>query len=204
MTSTPATTAAQRPALNDPDFLREQHEAALNWDAYLATGNDPQKEGWRTTYDRVSLTDHHKRVIGAIERDIKAIFLSGIWCGDCVRQGPMVQRIAEASGGKLDVRYADRDAHSDLQDLLTVNAGKRVPVMVFCAEDYELVSTLGDKPLSRYRTVAQQKLGANCPLPGAEVPEDELQAELADWVNEVERVSLILRLSTRLREKHGD
>lgn len=204
MTSTPATTAAQRPALNDPAFLREQHEAALDWDAYLATGNDQQKEGWQTTYDRVSLNDRQKRVVGGIERDIKAIFLSGIWCGDCVRQGPMVQRIAEASGGKLDVRYADRDAHSDLQDLLTVNAGKRVPVMVFCAEDFELVSTLGDKPLSRYRTMAQQKLGANCPLPGAEVPEDELQAELADWVNEVERVSLILRLSTRLREKHGD
>ncbi|MFW6336534.1 MAG: thioredoxin family protein [Phycisphaeraceae bacterium] len=204
MTTTPSASTAQRPVLNDRHFLRDQHEAALDWNAYLATGNNQQQEGWQTTYDRVSLTDRQKQVVGGIERDIKAIFLSGIWCGDCVRQGPMVQRIAEASGGKLDVRYADRDVHSDLQSLLTINAGKRVPVMVFCAEDFELVSTLGDKPLSRYRILAKQKLGASCPLPGAEVPKDDLEAELADWVNEVERVSLILRLSTRLREKHGD
>ena len=201
------TTPATLPRLNDAAFLRSQHEAALDWNAYLATGDDPQREGWRKTYDRVRLTEPQAAMLGGIERQIKAIFLSGIWCGDCVRQGPMLQRIAEATGGKLDLRYADRDEHDALQRLLTINAGRRVPVAVFCAEDDELVSTLGDKPLSRYRAMARQQLGAHCPLPGAgadAVPDDELRAELADWVNEVERVSLVLRLSARLREKHGD
>lgn len=191
-------------ALNDPAFLQAQHDAALSWDDYLATGDKSQQENWRSTYERVTLNDHQKGVLGGITREIRVIFLSGIWCGDCVRQGPMLQRIAEASNGRIDLRFADRDEHAELQSLLTVNAGRRVPVSVFCAEDYELVSTLGDKPLSRYRVMAAQKLGTSCPLPGGEVPQDELQAELADWADEVERVALILRLSARLREKHGD
>jgi hypothetical protein len=36
------------------------------------------------------------------------------------------------------------------------------------------------------------------------VPEDEVRATLADWLNEFERVALLLRLSGKLRSKHGD
>jgi len=41
-------------------------------------------------------------------------------------------------------------------------------------------------------------------VPGAPVPDDELAACLQEWLNEFERVQLLLRLSTRLREMHGD
>jgi hypothetical protein len=72
------------------------------------------------------------------------------------------------------------------------------------AEDFEFVSLLGDRTLSRYRAVAQRNLGPACPLPGAPLPDEELAATLQDWIDETERVHLILRLSTRLREMHGD
>ena len=81
------------------------------------------------------------------------------------------------------------------------NAGNRVPTLLFCAEDFELVSYLGDRTLTRYRSIAAQQLGAACPLPGAHVPEDELATTLNDWLNEFERVQLLLRLSPRLRQK---
>jgi hypothetical protein len=48
------------------------------------------------------------------------------------------------------------------------------------------------------------KLGPACPLPGAPLPDDELAATLQDWLNEFERIELLLRLSPRLRRKHGD
>jgi hypothetical protein len=72
------------------------------------------------------------------------------------------------------------------------------------AEDFEFMSLLGDKTLSRLRAKAAKSLGAACPLPGAELPADELAATLQEWLNEVERVHLLLRLSTRLRELHQD
>lgn len=190
------------------DFLQHKHVAGLTYADYVATGNEAQTEGWQKIYDQIELTADQKKVLGGFCREIKVIAVSGIWCGDCVRQGPMFQRIAEATGtsggGKVDLKWVDRDEHMDLQEKVKVNAGNRVPIVVFCAEDYELVGWEGDKLLTRYRLMAERALGANCPLPGAPVPKEELDAELQDWVDAFERVHLLLRLSGRLRQKHGD
>ena len=129
--------------------------------------------------------------------------MSGIWCGDCVQQGPLLERIAEANP-LLELRFCDRDEHAELAEALQINAGLRVPVVVFMAEDYEPVSIYGDRTLCRYRALAAKQLGPSCPLPGAPVDDDELAATLQDWLDEFERVHLVLRLSGRLREKHGD
>ena len=112
-------------------------------------------------------------------------------------------RIAEASPC-VDLKWLDRDEHSDLAEQIKINAGLRVPALIFMAEDYEPVSIMGDRTLSRYRALAAKQLGAACPLPGAPVPTEELHATLQDWLDEFERVHLLLRLSGRLREKHGD
>ena len=77
-------------------------------------------------------------------------------------------------------------------------------MVLFAAEDCEPVSIYGDRTLSRYRALAAKQLGASCPLPGAPVEPEELDAMLADWLDEFERVHLLLRVSARLREKHGD
>jgi len=66
------------------------------------------------------------------------------------------------------------------------------------------VSAFGDRTLSRYRALAQRQLGPSCPLPGAPVPDDEIAATFQDWMDEIERVQLLCRLSTKLRTKHGD
>jgi len=52
--------------------------------------------------------------------------------------------------------------------------------------------------------MARRKLGPLCPT-GIVAPErEELDATLGDWVNEVERVQLMLRLTPRLRQKYQD
>lgn len=188
----------------DAIFLKSKHHAGLSYADYLATGKPEQQASWRKIYDQVKLTDAQRALLGGFTRQMNVIAVSGIWCGDCVRQGPMFEKIAEASKGKICLKWVDRDEHMDLQENVKINAGNRVPVVVFCAEDYELVGWYGDKPLSRYRAVAAKALGASCPLPGAAVPGDELAAELADWIDEFERVHWVLRLSARLRQKHGD
>ena len=104
----------------------------------------------------------------------------------------------------IDLRWLERDEHPDLQGLVRINAGDRVPVLVFCAEDFEFVDWYGDRTLSRYRAMAQRMLGPSCPLPGAPVATEELDATLADWLECFERAQLLLRLSSRLRQVHGD
>ena len=183
-------------------YLESKFDAAAGYDDYLAT--DPGKAAnWTKIYEQSSLTDAQRRLVEGFTREVRMLCLSGIWCGDCVQQGPLLARIAEANPC-LDLRWLDRDEHKDLSEQLKINAGLRVPVVIFMAEDCEPVSIYGDRTLSRYRAMAAKQLGGACPLPGAPVPDDELNATLRDWLDEVERVHLLLRLSSRLREKHGD
>jgi len=200
--ATPA--AAPAPRIHQADYLRRKHAAGLGYAEYLDSGKPEQKEAWLAIGKQIALTDDQKQLLGGFTREIHLLVVSGIWCGDCVRQGPMLQAIADATNRRVKVSWLDRDDHMDLQQQVTVNAGNRVPVAVFAAEDFELVGYAGDKLLSRYRVSAAQALGANCPLPGAPVPQDELNAEVQDWVDEFERVHLLLRLSGRLRQRHGD
>ncbi len=188
----------------DSQYLQSKHEAGKPFDQYLATGDESQRASWQKIYNQASLTDDQQRLIGSLTRRVNIIGLSGIWCGDCAQQCPLVQRIAEANPESINLRWLDRDEHSDLQAQVKINAGARVPVFLFCAEDYELVGWYGDRTLSRYRAVAGRQLGASCPLPGAPVDDDELAATLQDWLDQIERVHLLLRLSGRLRQKHGD
>ena len=150
-------------------YLKEKHEAGLPYDRYVQSGTPQQHDDWKAIYEQASLTDQQRRLAESFTRRVNVIGLSGIWCGDCVQQGPLIAKIAGANPDVLDLRWLDRDEHIDLQQQVSINAGHRVPVLIFCAEDYELVSWYGDRTLSRYRALAQKQLGASCPLPGAPV-----------------------------------
>ncbi|MFB3430536.1 MAG: thioredoxin family protein [Phycisphaerales bacterium] len=186
------------------EYLKSKFEQAHAYDAYVATGTDAQKDGWQKIYDQARLTDEQVKLVGAFTRQMKVLVSSGVWCGDCVQQIPLLKKIAEASNGTIDLRIVDRDEHSDLAEQIQICGGMRVPVAIFMAEDFELVSLFGDRTLTRYRAIAKKQLGAACAIPGAPVPDDELAGTLQDWLDEVERVHLLLRLSTRLRQKHND
>ena len=182
--------------------LQKTFDTALSWEQYLAT--DPERSPkWLDIYRQVTLTPDQRSLLAGFVREVRMLCVSGIWCGDCVQQGPLLQRIAEASP-RIDLRWVDRDEHADLAEQIKVNAGLRVPMVVFMAEDCEPVSLFGDRTLTRYRAMAKKQFGAACALPGAPVPDDELHATLQEWLDEVERVHLLLRVSGRLRQKHGD
>lgn len=188
----------------DAEYLKRKHAAGLDYTVYVATGKPEQQDNWRRVYDSVGLTHHQHALVAGFVREMKVMVLSGIWCGDCAQQVPLIERIAEANRSKIKIKYLDRDEHADLQAQVRINGGDRVPVVFFCAEDGEPVGWYGDRTLTRYRLMAARQLGGACPLPGAAVPQDELDATLADWLAEFERAQLLLRMSARLRAKHGD
>ena len=79
-----------------------------------------------------------------------------------------------------------------------------VPLVVFLSEDWQEVCRYGERTLSIYRKLAADQLGPSCPT-GLVPPADEALATItAEWLAEFERAHLVLRLSPRLRAKHGD
>ena len=174
----------------------------LSYDDYL--DSSPEKAApWRANDKRCELSDAQQTLLNSFSREMKVLCVSGIWCGDCSSQGPMLEAIANGSS-TIDLKWLDRGVASDLSQHLAINQGNRVPTVLFMSEDFEPVSVMGDRTLSRYRAKAAKSLGASCDLPTAVIPEDEFQSTMQDWLDEFERVQLLLRLSPRLRQKHGD
>src|SRR3712207_2163386 len=122
-------------------FLSDKFAAALPYDAYVRTGTEEQQRRWKQVYDVAAVTAGRRELVAGFARDIKVLIVSGIWCGDCVQQVPLLQRIAEANPSRVDLRIVDRDEHRDLSDQVRINGGDRVPVALFLSEDFELCST---------------------------------------------------------------
>jgi hypothetical protein len=187
----------------DAAFLAQKFAAALPYDRYVQTGTPEQQRRWQAVYDAARLTPAQTSLVTGFTRRMKILVVSGVWCGDCIEQCPLIQRIAEANE-RVESRLLDRDEHKDLSAKVRICGGDRVPVALFLAEDDELCSVYGDRVLARYRALAARQLGPACPTGLIVPPGEELSATLQGWLDEAERVQLMLRLSGRLRKKHND
>lgn len=158
---------------------------------------------WDAMHARVKLTPEQTALLGGFVRKMPVICLAGAWCGDCVNQCPAFDHFARASSA-IDLRFLDRDALPEVRDTLSINGGHRVPVVVFLSEDGHEVSRYGERTLSIYRKLAADQLGPSCPTGLVPPSEDAIALAVGEWLNEFERAQLTLRLSPRLRQKHGD
>lgn len=186
-----------------PELWQAAFEQALPYDAFLEQHATPdQRTRWNAFREKVSLTDAQRELLGSFTRRMPVVVLAGAWCGDCVNQCPIFEHFAAACP-QLEVRYLDRDVAPHVAALLKVCGGNRVPVVQFLSEDYHPIVFYGDKTLAAYRAVASAQLGPSCPT-GLVHADDSIAAVVSDWLEEFERVQLILRLSGRLRQLHGD
>ena len=187
-----------------PEFLSAKFAHAHVYEQYVRAGTGEQQRRWKEALDASVLSQQQRALIAGFVREMKVLVVSGIWCGDCIIQCPLLQRIADANRSKINLRFLERDDHLDLAEQLKLNAGLRVPVAIFMAEDFEFCGAFGERTLSRYRAMAVARLGPACPTGIVPPGTSELAATMQEWVNEFERIQLMLRLSPRLREKHGD
>ncbi len=187
-----------------PGAWKTAFEAALPYHDFLARHANPdQRSRWDGFHSRVSLTPPQTALLGRFVRKMPVLVLAGAWCGDCVNQCPIFAHFA-AAAPSIDLRFLDRDARPDIAAHLKVCGGQRVPVAAFFSEDFEPVLFYGDRTLSAYRAAASAQLGDSCASGAAPPPADQIAAVTSDWLEQFERVHLILRLSARLRQLHGD
>ena len=108
------------------EFFKAYFDKALNYRDYLATGEPVHQQRLREHYQAVELAESQKELIKTFTRRLNVLFMSGIWCGDCVRQGPIVERIAEASD-LIDLRFIDNREYPELAEELRLNGAQYLP-----------------------------------------------------------------------------
>lgn len=184
-------------------FFQNYFNKAQPFTGYIGTGNPSQKERWQATLEQSRLTNHQKQLISKFKRKLNVLCMSGIWCGDCSRQGPLLERIAMDSPN-IDLRFIDNQSNPELLEELRIQGGARVPVAVFLSEDFFELCRFGDRTLSAYRRKAERELGVACDAGLGTAPSSELDQELHEWLDIFERCQLILQLSPMLRARYGD
>ena len=180
-------------------------ENGLSYSDFLSThGNEDQQGRWAAVHAQVNLTTAQKDVLSGFVRQMKVLVVAGAWCGDCVNQCPIFDHFVAASNGTIDLRFFDRDKHPDLADALSTCGGQRVPSALFLSEDNFVCGRYGDRTLAKYRNMAETQLGAACPTGIGGADQSLLDQVTQEWLNEFERIQLMLRLSGRLRKLHND
>ena len=192
--------------LMDRSLLMGKFERALSYRDFVALGEpEGHRPPWDERYGQLALTAEQEALVKSFTRQIHVLCLTGTWCGDCALQGSAMARIAEAGLDKIQLRFLQRsEEHADLIVKSSINAGFRVPVSWFMAEDFVPVHWFGDRTLSRYRSMARKSVPPDQANVQPAAPADPVREVLCEMLNEFERVHLILRLSARLRTKHGD
>jgi len=180
---------------------------AGDFESHLACDADKAKR-WRRIYDKAELTDAQRDRLATFIRPIRLLTMSGIWCGDCVAQVPLIQRIAEGRADLLEHRVIAVEATDDaFKERFAINGGHRVPVLFVLSEDFYRALAWGDRTLSRYRLLADVKRAMR---PGA-TREDYYQQvgrrslfrrvirqTTNELLDEIERVQLLFQVSPRL------
>src|SRR5581483_1151201 len=105
--------------------LSTQFASGLAYERYVRTGTDEQQRRWAQVYEAAQLTDTQTQLIAGFVREMKIVIFSGLWCGDCVEQCPLIYRIAEANTQKIDLRFIERPRDGELIPELRINGGNR-------------------------------------------------------------------------------
>ena len=185
------------------DFWRKYWEEAKSYDHYLAEHDASLTKRWFETMNRLpELEPEQVKNLEGYNRELNMLMYSGVWCGDCSRQGPMLKKIKDAIGKDANLRLIDREGREELQNELRIVGAIRVPMIVFLSEDFWELGRFGDRMLTVYRAKASREIGRE--FNAGILSPRSLMDEMSEWVNIVERMQIMLRLSPPLRRRYND
>lgn len=87
-----------------------------------------------------------KEQLSRLTDPINWLVITEHWCGDASQSLPVLQRIAEASESKINLRMIYRDEHPALIEAFLTNGTKSIPKLVQLDEKMNLTGIWGPRP----------------------------------------------------------
>ncbi len=92
------------------------------------------------------------------------VVLTESWCGDAAQIVPVMNKIAEEAGEKLEIRFLLRDENPDLIDAFLTNGGRAIPKLIFVKEEktenttqLQFIGSWGARPAEAQKLVDDYK-----------------------------------------------
>lgn len=94
----------------------------------------------------VQLSYDLTRAINNLDNTFYWLVLSEFWCGDAAQSLPLINKIAEASEGKIELRILFRDQNTELMAKHLTNGGSAIPKLLQLNTDFEVTAEWGPRP----------------------------------------------------------
>jgi len=105
----------------------------------------------------VKLTDAIKSSIAGLHHHINWLLITEHWCGDSAQSLPVINAVAEASGGLIDLRIVYRDQNPDLINAHLTNGGKSIPKLIQMDRNFGITGIWGPRPNEAQKLVMELK-----------------------------------------------
>lgn len=108
----------------------------------------PQNWSRQSRLDRkFQLSDELKVAIQQLDKPLNWLVITEHWCGDASQINPIINKVAEESQGKINLRFVYRDEHNLLMHAhLTDGKSRSIPILIQMNEDFKLMNSYGPRP----------------------------------------------------------
>jgi hypothetical protein len=104
-----------------------------------------------------ALTPQLREALDQLRIPLKWLVISEGWCGDSAQILPALHKIAEASGGKIQMKTTLRDENPELMDAFLSNGTRSVPKLICMDDSFNVLATWGPRPETAQQLVLQLK-----------------------------------------------
>lgn len=105
----------------------------------------------------IQLIPEMKQALNNLTDNKYWILISEHWCGDASQIAPVINAIAENSGGKIILKIVYRDQNPELIDAHLTNGAKAIPLLLQLNTNFELTEIWGPRPDAAQKLVKELK-----------------------------------------------
>jgi hypothetical protein len=114
------------------------------------------------------------------------------WCGDSAQNLPLINKLAIASEGKIQLKIVLRDENPEIINQYLTNGSKSIPILVAFNEQGDQIFKWGPRPIPAHQILMAWKNSEN------PKPFEDFEIEMQQWYNQDKGVSLMKELEALL------
>lgn len=106
---------------------------------------------------RVAVPEPLKELLTTLQPHQTWLVLTEAWCGDAAQNLPYLNAMAEASGGRVELRLLLRDENPELMDRFLTGGARAIPKLIALNPNDDVRFTWGARPSAAQAIVARWK-----------------------------------------------
>lgn len=143
----------------------------------------------------IQLSEQVINTINQSDRSFDWLLIGDAWCGDCAQIIPVINKVSEASNGKINFKIISRDTFPELIEIYHTDGAMAIPkLLVIDKETSETICSWGPRPKPAQEIMLNWKENKD------KISWEEFEMNLHLWYARDKGVSIIKELVSLLEK----